>query len=295
MIKWLNYHHLLYFREIANEGSIVKASKKLNVGQSALSSQLKQLEENLSQKLFERKNKTLVITDAGKVALEYAEEIFKKGEEFIQVFNERTLSLKNRFKLGVVDSAPKSLSCQLAVFSQKKGEDSAVTLVEGTPSELLQRLNSHEIELFLTNNISVVGKEDLIVKSIGKSPVGVYAAESFLNLKENFPQSMQDQPLILPTRHSKLRYDLEHHLMSLKIQYNLTAEVQDSSVKKLMGAQGMGLIFLPEFAGDEQVRLKNLIKIGMLDEVYEEYWLVTRKRTIQSSITEQVLAEFTIQ
>ena len=83
MIKWLNYHHLLYFRTIATEGSISRASEKLSVGQSALSSQLKQLEESIGQQLFQRKGRSLELTEAGKVALEYAEEIFQKGEEFV--------------------------------------------------------------------------------------------------------------------------------------------------------------------------------------------------------------------
>lgn len=294
MIKWLNYHHLLYFREIATEGTIVKASKKLNVGQSALSSQLKQLEENIGQRLFERKNKSLILTDAGKIALDYADKIFEKGEEFIQVFNEKTLSLKNRYSLGVVDSAPKILSCDLAEFAQKSGEECAVSLVEGTPRELLERLNSHEIEILLTNNISIVGKEDLIVKPIGSSKISVYGAKKFSSLLKDFPHSLQSQPLILPTRHSKLRYDLEHYLLNLKIQYDLTAEVQDSSVKKLMGERGVGLVFLPEFAGKKMVDEKKLIHIGRLEGISEEYWLLTRKRTIQSTITEKIIETFTV-
>ena len=90
MIKWLNYHHLLYFRTIATEGSISRASEKLSVGQSALSSQLKQLEESIGQQLFQRKGRSLELTEAGKVALEYAEEIFQKGEEFVQIFNNKS-------------------------------------------------------------------------------------------------------------------------------------------------------------------------------------------------------------
>jgi LysR family transcriptional activator of nhaA len=202
--------------------------------------------------------------------------------------------MKTRYRLGIVDSAPKILSCDLAEFAQESGENCAISLVEGTPRELLARLKSHEIEILLTNNISIIGKEDLIVKSIGISQISVYGSSKFSSLCADFPSSLHSQPLILPTRHSKLRYDLEHYLLNLKIKYDLTAEVQDSSVKKMMAEHGMGLVFLPEFAGDTMVEQKKLIKIGVLDSIKEEYWLLTRKRTIQSTITERILAEFII-
>ncbi len=70
-MKWLNYHHLYYFYIIAMEGSISKASKKLHLGQPALSAQLKTLEESFGQKLFVRRNRSLFITDSGKIMRSY--------------------------------------------------------------------------------------------------------------------------------------------------------------------------------------------------------------------------------
>lgn len=294
MIKWLNYHHLLYFRVIAKEGSIARASEVLLVGQSALSTQLKQLEESLGQKLFERKNKSLVITEAGKVALEYAEEIFKKGEEFIQVFNEQSLSTKSHYQIGVVASAPKVIACELLEQAQKYGDDCFITLAENTPEELIEKINKHEIDLALTNNLSVIGKEDIRVKLVGSSYISVYGAKKYAKFKDGFPESLEGAPLILPTKHSKLRYDIEHTFHELGIHYDLIAEVQDSSVKKLMGEHGKGLIFLPEFAAKPLVKEGKLYKIGRLPQIKEEYWIMTKKRTLSSPITEKILDNFTL-
>ena len=135
-------------------------------------------------------------------------------------------------------------------------------------------------------------KEDIQIKSLGSSPISVYGAKKYTKIKEEFPYSLKDQPLILPTKHSKLRYDIEHHLMALKIQYDLIAEVQDSSVKKMMGEHGRGLIFLPEFAGKILVKEGRVHRIGRLGDVQEEYWILTRKRTIQSPITEEIMSNF---
>lgn len=294
MIKWLNYHHLLYFRVIATEGSISRASDVLLVGQSALSTQLKQLEESLGQKLFDRKNKSLVLTEAGKVALEYAEEIFKKGEEFVQVFNDQSLSTKSHYRIGVVASAPKIIACNLLESAQRFGDDCFVTLSENTSEELVAKLNAYEIDIALTNNLSILGKEDIRVKLVGSSHISIYGAKKFLKYKTGYPESLEGAPFILPTKHSKLRYDVEHAFHDLGVHYDLIAEVQDSSVKKLMGEHGKGLISLPEFAAKNLVKEEKLHKIGRLPNTREEYWILSKKRTLTSPITEKILDKFTI-
>ncbi len=294
MIKWLNYHHLLYFRIIATEGSIAKASEKLLVGQPALSSQLRQLEENLGQQLFERKNRSLVLTEAGKIALEYANEIFKKGEEFIQVFNEENLSLKSHYRIGVVDSVPKLVACRLVEQAQKFGNDCFISLVEGTPDELIQKVNSHKIDIVLSNDSATGQNIDILSRNVGKSSVYVYGAKKYIRYQENFPQSLNSLPVILPTKHSKLRYDIEHFFQENKIHYNLVAEVQDSSVKKLMGEHGKGLIFLPEFSVRSLVKEEKLFLIGKAKSIQEDYWLLSRKRTLKTPITDQLLKTFKV-
>ena len=92
--------------------------------------------------------------------------------------------------------------------------------------------------------------------------------------------------------HSKLRYDLEHTFRALGIKHKLVAEVQDSSVKKALAMDGVGLISLPDFAAKSYVKEKKLYKLGLLEDVKEEYWIVAKKRTIKSSITEQIFKDF---
>lgn len=292
MMKWLNYHHLLYFREIATSGSIAKASTKLSVGQPALSSQLKQLEQSLGFKLFDRKNRSLLLTEAGKVALEYADEIFKKGEEFVQVFNSESLSLKRHYKIGVTDGLPKSFACKLVEVAQELGDNCFISLTEGQPEELALQINEHKVDIVLSNTPLGSKAEGFYGKMVGSSPVSVYGANSFTNLKHGFPESLTGQPFILPTRHSTLRQDVEQLFHGLKLQYNLLAEVQDSSVKKLMAEHGRGLVFLPDIAAGQLVKEGKLSKIGSIGDLKEDYWLFARKRTIKTPITDELLKSF---
>ena len=105
-MKWLNYHHLFYFRTIANEGGIARAAVKLRLGQPTLSTQLKHLEDAVGRPLFERKNRSLVLTEAGKIALDYAENIFRAGDELLQVLADGAISGRTDVKIGALDSVP---------------------------------------------------------------------------------------------------------------------------------------------------------------------------------------------
>lgn len=283
-MKWLNYHHLIYFREISNEGSISKASEKLLIGQPALSAQLKQLEDQLGIILFERKNRKLILTDAGKVALKYANEIGQLGQELIQVINDKSYSNKTPFRLGALDSVPKQIVWEI-VQKARNANDCFVSIVEGNQEELTTELLSRNIDCFISNHSGDISKDkNMNSKSFVKAPVSIYGAKQFLSCKTNFPKSLNNQPMILPTHHSKLRHDLDYFFDSKKIKILSELETEDTSLMKIFAAQGAGLAALPDIAALDLVRNSTLYKIGTLPNVKEEYWLISTKRTIDNPI-----------
>ncbi|MFN8945712.1 MAG: LysR family transcriptional regulator, partial [Pseudobdellovibrionaceae bacterium] len=113
MYQWINYHHLFYFKTIAEEGTVSKAAAKLRLGQPTLSAQLKQFEDTMGVQLFERHHKRLVLTEQGKVALDYSRNIFKMGSEMYEVLHDRLKPLKPSLHLGALDSVPKQIVLQL--------------------------------------------------------------------------------------------------------------------------------------------------------------------------------------
>ena len=294
MLKFLNYHHLLYFKEIANHGSMANASKALLIGQSTLSTQLKQLEDSLGQNLFERKNKKLILTEAGRVALEYADEIFKKGEEFLQVFNEQSITSRTVYRIGVVASAPKTFACNLMKLAKTYDKETIISMQEDNPNNLIEKIRNHKLDIALTNTINIHEQDDLLIKSVGAAQVSFYGAAEFKYLAKDFPKSLNKCPMILPTMHSKLRYDLEHAFRELGIKYQLAAEVQDSSVKKTLGIQGIGIIAISDFAADPLISEKKLFKIGEISKLKEEYFLISKKRKIKSPLTEEISNKYEI-
>ncbi len=291
-MAWLNYHHLFYFQTIANEGSISKASQKLRLGQPTLSTQLKCLENSLKIKLFDRKNKKLILTEEGRIVLEYANEIFAMGDELQEVVRNQNYNKKTHLHLGVLESLPKRLIHQLVSFA-RSNRNCSTTILEGDGDYLLRELSGHRIDLFLTNYPPTVNlDEQFNSQLLGSVPISIFGTGQYRHLRENFPKSLTNQPFILPTLHSKLRHDLDHFFRSNNILVDITIESQDTSVQKLLGTEGMGLVPLPDFAGKELVDEKKLIKIGTLPQINEEFWLLSSVRKIPNPVAIDLMEKF---
>lgn len=290
-MKWLNYHHLMHFRTIATEGGISKAAEKLRLGQSGLSSQLKQLEESFGQTLFERKNRSLVLSEAGEVALQYANEIYQKGEELLEVMSDGTCTPKTHLHLGALDSIPKHLITKL-VEEARKITNCKITVLEGRGDELLRELSSRQLDIMISNYPAPVMEADFYSRSLAKVPISLFGALKYKKIKKGFPGSVSEQALILPTYHSKLRQDVDHFFHNHSIFYKTLAEVQDTSVQKILAVDGKGLVPLPEFSVKDLVKEKKLVKIGVLSGVFEEYWMVSAKRSIGNPVASELLKNF---
>lgn len=289
--QWLNYHHLYYFRAIANEGGIAKAAEKLRLGQPTLSAQLRQLEDMVGKPLFERRNRTLILTEAGKAALDYANEIFRLGDEMLEVLKDRAPDNQTHLQIGALDSVPKTILMSLVLEAYKIGP-CTVSILEGKGDELFRELYAHRIDLILSNYPPpAVEQARIFSKSVAKLPVSVYAAEKFQSLKKSFPRSLAAKPFVMPTMHSKLRHDLNHYFKLQEIHILPVAETQDTSLQKLLAGNGVGLAPLSEAGDFKEFGLK---KIGRLDGIHEEVWLVSAQRKLENPIAAKLMASFTL-
>lgn len=294
MNPWINYHHLFYFKTIAEEGTVSKAAVKLKLGQPTLSAQLKQFEDTLGVQLFERHHKKLILTEQGKVALDYAKNIFRMGSEMFEVLHDRLKPFKPSLHLGALDSVPKQIVLQL-VKQAFKISPCQITLSEGKPDELLRELVSHKMDLMVTNFLPAgTDGKGLYPKSIAKKNVGFFGAPKFKALRKGFPKSISGQPMILPTYDSRLRQDLDHWAKLNKIELNIIVESQDISIKKLMAISELGIIPTAAHTVTGQILRGELIEIGQLQGVYEELFLLTAHRKIENSIASKLRDSFTV-
>ncbi len=294
MKPWINYHHLYYFKTIAEEGSVSKAAVVLRLGQPTLSAQLKQFEENIGITLFDRKHRKLILNEQGQVALEYARTIFKEGLEMYAVLHGRFSPKKVSLHIGALDSVAKQIVFQMAKTAYKLS-DCLISMTEGKSDELLRELVTHRIDLLITNVLpSGVDAKGILHRLLAKRNIGIYGAPKFKALRRGFPNSISGQPIILPTYDSKLRYDIEHWSNTTKIALNTIAESQDIAVKKMMAVGELGLIPAAKHAVTRQVLAGELVEIGQLQGLYEELYLVRAGRKIENPVAAKLFQSFSV-
>jgi LysR family transcriptional activator of nhaA len=195
-MPFLNYHHLRYFRVIARELSVTRAAEKLNLSVPALSIQLKQLEESLGHKLFERGKGGLVLTEAGRLALDYADTIGRTGEELMAVMQQRPQG-GGRQVLRVGAVATLSRNFQLE-FLRPALHRAAVEVVirSGALRELLMALHAHEVDLVLSNQPARRDAErPWHSHLLAEQPVSLVGVPAWKKKKLKFPQDFRDVPV----------------------------------------------------------------------------------------------------
>lgn len=290
--NWMNYHHLYYFKTIAETGSVSGAAELLRLGQPTLSAQLKQFEDVLGVQLFERQHKKLILTEQGKLALDYAQTIFKLGSEMQDAIHDRLTPQRLNLQIGAIDGLAKEIILAISKEAFHQAPCS-ISLIEGRPEDMLRELTSHRIDLFVTNFIpNHLDSKKFSYKAIAKNQIRVFGSPQFKNLKNKFPASLSGKSFILPTYDSRIRQDFDHWAKTNNLPVDVIAETQDDSLKKLMAADGLGLI--PSTAANVENYLKNksLIEIGPVENVFEDIYLISAQRKLSNPIAQKLMKGF---
>lgn len=292
-MQWLNYHHLYYFYTIASEGSITGATAKLRLAQSTLSAQLKQFEETIGYQLFERKNRKLSLTDVGTRVFEYAHEIFSLGQELRDSLSDFEDSLRASLHLGVVDSIPKKLS-QMLVRIASREHGAKVTISEESLPTLTARLVNHDLDLVLANDRPALeGKGSRFhAQLIGELEVCFVTTPDRLDLRRDFPSSLNGVPIVMPGEHSLLRKEIMAHLKERNVYPKVVAEVDDLELQKRLVMDGHGFSALPLVSVEEELRNGTLIRLADMALCHEKLWLISGHRLVQNPVARNLLDSF---
>lgn len=289
-----NFHHLYYFMVIAEEGGISAASKKLLVGQPALSAQLKQLESQLGFPLFDRIGKKLELTERGLLALQYAQSVFGLGDELFEVLNSRKQIERVHLRIGALDSVPKQVIQALAGTALSIGKV-RISLLEGNSEDLFHRLGQFHLDIVVTNSGPSAGKHSkYLFKKFSNSSLGVYGAPKFKGLRKKFPESLSGQPFVVPTHESTLRHDFDSWVKARGLVVDPFLETQDIALTKLLAIQGMGLIPLAEHSVAAQVKRGDLVRIGLIERFSESLYLAVAERRMIHPVAAELFKSFSL-
>ncbi len=289
MTPWLNHHHLQYFRLIAREGGVSAAARRLGITHSTLSAQLKQLESTLGSQLFDRKGRRLVLTPFGEQVLGYAEAIHRLGVQLLDFSQGHSAPARRQpFRVGVAAALPKRVVYRLlepVLLNERFGP---VEIREQRASELLGELVSGRIGLGLT--VEPVISPWVHAHLLGSSGLHWYgSAELALKYRRRYPQGLAGAPFVLPVAAQALRKALDRWLVERAPGFVVAAEVEDTAMLRVLGAQGVGLFPVRDALKAEVEDLQNAQPIGPIDSVVERYYAISVERTLRDEGVAQVV------
>jgi LysR family transcriptional activator of nhaA len=280
----MNFKHLHYFWVAAKAGGVVKAGEQLHTTPQTLSAQIKLLEDRLGRRLFRKNGRQLELTEDGRVALRFADEIFALGGELETALREKrgTREQVLELRVGIEDVVAKSVAYKL--LEPALGLDEPVKLIcaEGGFNELMAQLALHRIDLViadepLTRKLSVKAFNH----KLGSSPVSFFAApELAARLRGPFPQCLDGAPMLVPGGSSSVRPQYDAWLERQGLHPRVVGEFGDGALMKAFGRQGRGAFLSPSVVEDEIVRQYGVQVIGHCEEISDDFYAITAERRI---------------
>ncbi len=282
-MEWLNYHHLLYFWTVAKEGSIARASEKLSLTQATISAQISVFERSLGEKLFNRVGRRLVLTETGRVAFRYADEIFALGREFMDTLKGRPTGQPLRFRVGIADVLPKLIAQRLLEPAFHIAQPLRVMCHEGKTESLLAQLILHELDLVMTDSGLGSGvKVKTFNHLLGECGLSVFATRKLATqYRRHFPRSLDGAPFLLPTDNTAMRRALNQWFDNEKLQPIIVGEFEDSALLNVFGQLGKGLFAAPSAIDDEVQKQYGVRLVGRLSDVRERFYAISVERKLK--------------
>lgn len=286
----LNYHHLHSFWAVAKEGHLTRAAQRLHVSPSALSTQVRQLEDALGQPLFEREARSLRLTEAGRVAMGYADSIFTTGTELVSLLREGRREQRQVLRIGAVATLSRNFQENFLAPLLAR-DDVALTLQSGSLADLLARLRVHTLDLVLSNR-RVHGSADEAwrCRRIAQQPVSLVGRPLKRGRVFSFPQDLADVPMLLPGRDSDVRARFDMLCEQLGIRYAIKAEVDDMALLRLLARDTGAVALVPSVVVRDELRSGVLVEHAVVPELFESFYGITVPRRFAPRLLKELLA-----
>jgi len=280
----MNYKHLYYFWAVARAGGVVKAGEQLHITPHTISGQIGLLEDDLGTPLFTKRGRNIELTEAGKVAFGYANEIFALGSELEDsVRNYQEGGRPIEFRVGVADAVPKTIACRLIEPATRLPEPVRIVCLESKLENLLAGLAAHRLDLVVAGapippSVSVRAYNH----RLGESGMSFFAAGRILkSLKGRFPACLNGAPMLFPTVDVPVRSTLDRWLEKNKLRPRVVGEFDDSALMKAFGKRELGIFIGPTVIESEIETQYGAKAIGRTKEIVEEFFAISVERRVK--------------
>lgn len=290
-MEWMNYNHLYYFWVVAREGSISRATSMLHVTQPTISAQLHQLEQSLGEKLLEKSGRGLALTEAGRIAFRYADEIFVLGREMRDTLRDRPTGRPVRATIGIADVVPKLVAYRILRPAFAVKPEIELICREGPPEKLLEALSQHEIDLVVTDAPASRTAHRAYNHLVGESGTSFFAAPALAEAHRGaFPRLLDGAPLLLPGSGTQLRRALEHWLEQNALAPRRVGEFEDPALMTVFGRAGKGIFPGPTLIEKDIEKEYGVRVVGRVPSLTERFYAVSGERKIKNPLVAAITA-----
>ncbi|MDP5135105.1 LysR family transcriptional regulator [Rheinheimera baltica] len=289
----LNYHHLYYFWQVAKQGNLTRTAELLHISQSALSSQIKQLEQSMEVTLFHREGRKLLLTDSGYQTLKYAEDIFSRGAELEHLLMQGLQPEHSPIRIGVLSTMSRNF-IESFIAPLLTMPDARYTLLSMDQPALLNALAQHQLDLALTN-IIVQGHDNQLwqCRLLARQPVSIIGPAG-IEAAQSLNQGYQRQRWVLPPSQSPIRTAFDALAAQFQLQPEVVAEADDMAMLRLLVRDSGALTVMPEVVVKDELKNGRLQKYLTLPQVYENFYIVTTQRELLHPKLNLLLQAFTM-
>jgi LysR family transcriptional regulator, transcriptional activator of nhaA len=285
----INFHHLRSFWAVAKEGGLNRAAEAGRLSPSALSIQISTLEASLGQPLFERRGRRLVLTEAGRTALEHAERIFAAGRDLEDWFQGGAGGARRALRVGALGTLSKNLQFDFVWPLLREGAD-AVTVEQGSQDELLLGLKEHRLDVVLTSLPAGAGDAPALRQAVlGEMPVYLVGRPPFRIPRLPFPRWLDGLPLFLPSRRSSVRLEFDTLVARAGVRPQVRAEVDDMALLRLLALSGSGLALVPKIVVEGEVTAGEDLRIERVPGLAERFYAITGARQREDARIEPLI------
>jgi LysR family transcriptional activator of nhaA len=285
----LNYNHLRYFWVVAHEGSLTRAAERMNLSQSALSVQIQKLEHQMSHPLFERVGRKLILTEAGQIALDYADTVFKAGDELMSTLRGQKLATRQVLRVGALTTLSRNF--QLEFLRPLVGRSDVELIVRsGNIRDLLTQLEAHAIDVVLANSAAPRdARLSLRNHLLNEQPVSLVGHPRPDGRKFKFPDDLRSEPILLPSLDSDIRVAFDRVLELAGIRPIILAEVDDMAMLRLLAREREGVTLVPPIVVRDELEAGVLVEHCRIPEVTETFYAIVQKRRFPNRLLSELL------
>lgn len=291
-MAWLNFHHLFYFWRIARTGGLSRAAEELKITHSTLSAQLRALEEFLGDALFDRRGRKLVLTPYGEEVAAYADDIFRLGNELVDVARGGTASRRRALRVGLVGTLPKSVAFRLVSHAAATPGHGPLVTRQGDLDRLLEELTWGRLHFVLSDALPADSSGlGVFAHLLGESGVFLYGIPALARrARKSFPRSLNDAPVVLPAAGTSLRRQLDRWFTERGVTVRVAGEFDDAGLMRVAGAAGMGLFPVRASIREEVERERLGELVGVLDGISERYYVLSVERRVRHPAVSALMA-----